>query len=121
MSALRFQYPIAISATLDSRRRLLLTKTLNLCAPLVLIEFQDAGEIKLGFSNAASVQEMCKEGMSPTVLLDCNSLRSTIPLDACVRHSLTPSAKVWLLPMDRWISIWSETRWNAEFEAIAVP
>ena len=117
MNALHFQNPILISATLDAQRRLQLPKSLDLCVPLVLIEFDSAGEIRLGFSNTASVQEMRSEGMAPTVLRECNSLRPLIPNDACVRHSLAPSSKVWLLTMERWISIWSEAGWNTEFDA----
>lgn len=116
MIPLRFQNPIAISATLDAQRRLVLPKSLGLEAPVVLIALEDGGEIRLGFSNTASVEVMSSRGMTPSVLLECKSLRSTIPKKVCVAHSLTSSSKVWLVAMDCWISIWSEMHWDAEFD-----
>lgn len=120
MKALSFQNPIAISATLDAQRRLLLPKPLGLTAPLLLIEFDEVGQKRLGFSNAAAVLKMHSEGLAPQILRECNSLRPSIPNDICVRHSITARSKVWLLTMNSWIAIWSDHAWDAEFQQCTV-
>jgi DNA-binding transcriptional regulator/RsmH inhibitor MraZ len=116
MRALSFQNPIAISATVDAQRRLQLPKRLGLSAPLILIEFDEVGQKRLAFSNVTAVQEMHPEGLFPQVLRECNSLRPRIPNDICIRHSISPGSKVWLLTMNRWIEIWSEQAWDSELQ-----
>jgi hypothetical protein len=120
MKALSFQNPSAISATVDGQRRLQLPKPLGLSAPLLLIEFDEVGQKRLAFSNVTAVQEMQSEGLSPRVLRECNSLRPGIPNDICIRHSMAPRSKVWLLTMNGWIEIWSEQPWDSEFPQCAL-
>lgn len=116
MKALSFQNPIAISATLDAQRRLQLPKRLGLSAPLLLIEFDEVGQKRLALSNAVAIQEMHHEGLFPQVLRECDSLRPRIPNEICIRHSIAPGSKVWLLTMNRWIEVWSEQAWYAELQ-----
>lgn len=120
MKALSFQNPIAISGTVDAQRRLQLPKCLGLSAPMLLIEFDEVGQKRLAFSNVKAVQEMHPEGLFPQVLRECNSLRPRIPNDICIRHSIAPGSRVWLLTMNRWIEVWSEHSWDAEHQLCAV-
>jgi DNA-binding transcriptional regulator/RsmH inhibitor MraZ len=118
VNALRFQYPIAVSATLDAKRRLQLPKSLGLSLPLVLVEWSGGHEIGMGLTHADSLPAMQHEGLAITVLRELDSMRPTIPKNVCDRHLLAASTRVWLLTEAHCIAIWAEAGWQANWNAI---
>lgn len=117
MVTIQYPYPIATRISISKERRIRLPKFLGVPVPFVLVEDMRADQPWLGLCGLDSLAGLNAECGSLRVVAEYWTMRPTIPMAVCDRHALLSDSAIWLVTVNSWIEVWSESVWQTEINA----
>ncbi len=114
MEAVQYSYPIATRISISKERRIRLPKFLGFPVPFVLVEDTRADQPWLGLCGLDSLAGLNAECGSLRVVAEYWTMRPTISMAVCDRHALLSDSAIWLVTVNSWIEVWSESVWQTE-------
>ena len=117
MEAIQYPFPITTRISISKKRRIRLPKFLGVPVPFVLVEDTRAEQPWLGLCGLDSLVGLNAECGSLRVVAEYWTMRPTIPMAVCDRHALLSDSAIWLVTVNSWIEVWSESVWQTEINA----